>query len=249
MKKQIIFSFLICIVLMNNAKAQWSLSGNSGTNPPTSFIGTIDNKDIVFKTFNSERMRILSLNGNIGIGTLTPGHKLQIDNGNLLIRGTNNFSANNDQAILYIGDDKNYIKSVRGKGMVLGTYCWNSPYYVDVININHCGNVGIGTANPGNCKLAVEGTIGAREVRVLTGPFPDFVFADGYKLLTLNEIEMFIKQNKHLPDIPSALDIETSGGVPLGEMQLKLLQKIEEQMLYIIDLQKQIDEMKILLNN
>ena len=62
------------------------------------------------------------------------------------------------------------------------------------------------------------------------------------------ELEDFIKRNKHLPGIPSANEIENNDGFEVGAMQQKLLEKIEEQSLYIINLQKQIDELKKLVN-
>lgn len=71
----------------------------------------------------------------------------------------------------------------------------------------------------------------------------DFVFDDDYNLPSLNEVENFINENNHLPDIPSAEDVEENG-VSVGEMQAKLLQKIEELMLYVIEQQKEIEMLK-----
>jgi len=75
------------------------------------------------------------------------------------------------------------------------------------------------------------------------GSWPDYVFAPDYRLRPLLELEQFIQQNKHLPEIPSAQEIEENG-IDLGAMQSKLLLKIEELTLYILDLQKQIDELR-----
>jgi hypothetical protein len=105
------------------------------------------------------------------------------------------------------------------------------------------GNVGIGTTDPGNYKLAVEGTIGAREVTVTADSWSDFVFKDDYKLQSLNEVESFIKENKHLPDIPSEEEVKENG-VSLGEMDAKLLQKIEELMLYVIRINKKVESLE-----
>jgi hypothetical protein len=107
------------------------------------------------------------------------------------------------------------------------------------------GNFGIGVTNPQN-KLDVNGTIHAREVKVdLTG-WSDFVFHPSYQLKPLTEVEQFIKTNGHLQDIPSAAEVEQNG-VNVGEMQTKLLQKVEELTLYVIEKDKEISEQKKIL--
>ncbi|WP_420318810.1 hypothetical protein [Ekhidna sp.] len=99
------------------------------------------------------------------------------------------------------------------------------------------GNVGIGTTNPDE-KLTVKGTVHAEEVKVdLSVPGPDYVFEPTYNLRTLEETEAYIQSNKHLPEIPSAKEMEASG-VQLGEMNMLLLKKIEELTLYVIELKK-----------
>ncbi len=98
------------------------------------------------------------------------------------------------------------------------------------------GNVGIGTSSPSN-ELDVRGTIRAEEVIVQTG-WSDFVFEDDYQLRTLDEVAGFIAENGHLPEIPSAKEV-AANGVTLGQMNAKLLQKLEEMTLYLLDLQDQ----------
>ncbi|KRB56701.1 tail fiber protein [Flavobacterium sp. Root186] len=106
------------------------------------------------------------------------------------------------------------------------------------------GNVGIGTANPDE-KLTVKGKIHTQEVRVdMTGPLvPDYVFENDYKLKTLQEVEDYIKEKKHLPEIPSAKEIEKNG-LMLAEMNMALLKKIEEMTLYMIEMKKENEEIK-----
>jgi len=110
------------------------------------------------------------------------------------------------------------------------------------LNILSNGFVGIGSLNP-DAILTVNGTIHATEVKVdLTVP-ADYVFKSDYKLMPLNDVEKFVKINSHLPEIPSAEEI-TKDGLKMGEMQNKLLQKVEELTLYVIEQQKEIDLLK-----
>ncbi|WP_369014643.1 hypothetical protein [Flavobacterium anhuiense] len=100
-------------------------------------------------------------------------------------------------------------------------------------------NVGIGTANP-TSKLTVAGNIASREVKVTVDAGADFVFEKNYDLPSLESVDKFIKENKHLPEIASAEEMKKDG-VNLSEMNIKLLQKIEEMTLYMIEMKKQND--------
>ena len=115
--------------------------------------------------------------------------------------------------------------------------------YLQVDSISYVGKVSINTtSNPGNYELIVNGEIRAKEVIVETG-WADYVFENGYNLKSIQEVESFIKENKHLPDIPSANEVEANG-VDLGEMNMLLLKKVEELTLYIINQQKEIEALK-----
>ncbi|MEC5145109.1 hypothetical protein [Chitinophaga sp. 212800010-3] len=106
------------------------------------------------------------------------------------------------------------------------------------------GNFGIGTVKPGSYKLAVEGLLGARKIRVTQqSTWADFVFHPNYQLPALAEVENYIRQNGHLPEIPSAAEVKENG-VDVGEMNKLLLQKVEELTLYLIRQQKEINELK-----
>ena len=111
------------------------------------------------------------------------------------------------------------------------------PFY-EAARITYRGAMAIGTTNPGSYMLAVEGKIGAREIVVTeVNPFPDYVFESDYKLPSLKDIETHIKTNRHLPEIPSAAEV-AENGMLLGELQVKLLKKIEELTLYTIRQEK-----------
>lgn len=105
------------------------------------------------------------------------------------------------------------------------------------------GNIGIGTNDP-KYKLDVCGTIRAKEVKVnLNGTCPDYVFEPNYELMSFEELREYLENNKHLPGIPSASETKENG-INLSEMNMMLLQKVEELTLYILDLEKRINELE-----
>ena len=99
------------------------------------------------------------------------------------------------------------------------------------------GNVGIGTANP-TYKLSVNGNVRSKEV-VVESAWADYVFEKDYQLTSLKETEEFILANKHLPGIPSAKEIQENG-LALGDVQKKMMGKIEELTLHLIALEKEL---------
>ncbi|MEI9945509.1 MAG: carbohydrate-binding protein [Chitinophagaceae bacterium] len=111
----------------------------------------------------------------------------------------------------------------------------NTIYY-------NTANVGIGVTNPAY-KLTVGGTIGARKVKVTSETWADYVFEKNYKLPTLAEVEKYIEEHKHLPEIPSAKEVEKNG-VDVGDNQVLLLKKIEELTLYLIEQNKKIEKLQ-----
>jgi len=107
------------------------------------------------------------------------------------------------------------------------------------------GNVGIGLGEdlPNDGRLVVNGKIVSSEIRVTASP-SDFVFAKNYRLRPLEEVDRYVKKHSHLPEIPSAKAQIASGGVELGVMQSKMLQKIEEITLYLIEVKKENEALK-----
>ncbi len=182
-----------------------------------------------------EAIRVNSV-GEVGIGTTSPGAKLHLN-------GTGGFdsgyiiSNSHDQVNGYFNYDTN-------NSPYLITYAGTGAAEVELqsdgdVILAQAGNVGIGTAAPGN-KLEVNGTIRSKEVIVEATGWPDYVFGPEYELLTLEEIEAHIKSKGHLPEVPSAKEVEEEGQ-HLGEMQQLLLKKIEELTLHVIELKKQND--------
>jgi len=113
-----------------------------------------------------------------------------------------------------------------------------------LVHYDHNGNVGIGTTDTHGYQLAVNGTIHSKEVLVDLNNWPDYVFKKDYALMPLSEIKNYIDQNYHLPEIPSAVEVEKDG-INLGEMNKVLLKKVEELTLYLIEKDKQINDLKI----
>ena len=98
-----------------------------------------------------------------------------------------------------------------------------------------------------NFKVDANGNVWARHFTVLTSAIPDYVFAKEYRLMSLLELEKYINSNHHLPGIPSASEYQIANGVDVGELQMKLLEKVEELTLHIIALNKQVQQQQALI--
>jgi hypothetical protein len=198
--------------------------------------------------------------GNVGIGTTTPDFKLTVAS-TFTQSNTNThllkLSGQNPVMTFSNGTgDFGYIKAWTFQpyapftnGLVIGSTpgqpIFLSTNYGATMTIANNNNVGIGTTNPTH-KLSVNGTIQSKEVIVESG-WADYVFDKDYKLPSLTEVEKFIEQHKHLPNIPSAKEIEEKG-LHLGDMQRKMMEKIEELMLYILGQDKTIRQLQEQLN-
>lgn len=127
---------------------------------------------------------------------------------------------------------------------VVGAQSWVSAIYKPYFIVLADGRVAIGTEHAGDEKLSVKGKIRAQEIKVEADNWPDYVFKAGYKLPTLQEIEKGIRDTGHLPGIPSAKEVKSSG-IDLGEMNARLLQKIEELTLHLIAQDKRLQEQEL----
>lgn len=186
--------------------------------------------------------------GNVGLGTTTPTQKLDI-RGNIYLRNMANLVGAGTSISFSSYDDTHlgpkiysYLDYANGTSsisrLILSSY--SGGYYNELTLIG--GRVGIGTMNPAD-KLSVNGKIRCHEIKAETANWPDYVFAETYKLPSLKETENYIKENGHLADIPSAADIEKNGQ-NLGEMNALLLKKIEELTLHLIEKDNQLSEQK-----
>ncbi|MGW9686770.1 hypothetical protein [Flagellimonas sp. 2504JD1-5] len=173
-------------------------------------------------------------NGNVGIGTTGPSGKLHVfNNGN-----KNGLIVENSSPSM-----TNYGLTVNNTSTTNGHLLRLRSSAIDRVIVHGNGNVGIGTSNPGTWKLAVKGKIRAEEIKVETG-WADYVFKEDYDLPTLEEVERHIKEKGHLINIPSAKEVEENG-ILLGEMDKLLLEKIEELTLYVIEIKKEQEMLKL----
>lgn len=132
------------------------------------------------------------------------------------------------------GPARNYITALNPYINTNGSTSGGNAYYLGSANNFFLSNVGIGTTNPDKA-LTVNGTIRATEILVDSNvPHPDYVFDEDYDLATLKDVKTYINKNHHLPEIPSAAQVAKEG-INLGEMNAKLLKKIEELTLYLIE--------------
>ena len=260
MKRTTFFAilFLAAYVSLQAQSSTWNTLGNSFPffNQNTYFLGTTTEYPLLFRTNNEDRMYI-STTGNVGIGTNIPQQMLHVVNGNILISRTSHRAPGSTNGSLFFGDTTSTlnpagewgIEYVNNENEGYGLNFWK-PWTSSHVGVNNClflndnGNIGIGTNNP-QAKLAVNGEILAKSVRVNTGStyWPDYVFGNDYNLMSLRELEQYVNAHKHLPGIPSAQEVEEQGNVDLGAMNALLLEKVEELTRYVIDLQNQIDEL------
>lgn len=197
----------------------------------------------------------VSESGKIGINTESPIAELDV-------AGNARFNSYGEYTFLTLGKQANdqiivdnSTQKYFGGGYFFRVHNDNATnQYVDAMIIDENGNIGIGVNAP-QSKLDVAGKssfrdnmkvnakIEAKEIRVTLTPTADFVFEENYELPKLKDVEKFIKENKHLPEVASAKVMEKEG-VNVGEFQIKLLQKIEELTLYVIDQQKKIETLE-----
>ncbi|NII83265.1 MULTISPECIES: TMF family protein [unclassified Pedobacter] len=154
----------------------------------------------------------------------------------------------------FYGVTNSSINFYRGSSQFGGFITFSTNNNTEQLRIDGSGNVGIGTISPRE-RLSVNGNIRSREIKVEATNWPDYVFEKKYILPTLNETKRYIEKYGHLPDMPSA-DVVAKEGQNLGEIQAKLLKKVEELTLHLIRLEesntkqkKRIDEQDKIINN
>lgn len=238
MKKAIIFLSILC-GLNASAQSSWSLTGNSGTNASTNFLGTTDNQDLIIKTNNTSRIKIdnqgkINFNGGFDGWNFNPDYLFE--GKTVFITGETDTS---DFLIYNNPGDYRYFRVDSQNNNIF-------------LQEDSGGKVMIGTSSLATCsdcneyKLFVKDGIRTEKVKVdiaASNGWADYVFAKDYKLMPLKELDQFISTNGHLPEVPTTEEA-IKNGIELKEMNILLLKKIEELTLYTIEQQKRIEALE-----
>jgi hypothetical protein len=246
------------VQLTQPERDDWTMGGNSGTDPALHYLGTNDAADLVLKSNGQERLRLggdgtIKLFGNaMDIGPVFRDEDGTLRGGTLL--PPLEAQCRNDLAYFpfWQTQGNTFANVCPDQLPLLGTLGKRPLILVtdgeERMRIGTTGKVGIGTNPPGGpmngYRLFVEDGIVTRDVLVKTGAWPDYVFAEGYRLMPLEDLRKFIKRNHHLPGIPSAAALEEQGGVALGDMQRNLVRTVEEQALYILELEDKLQRLE-----
>lgn len=243
-----IFVLSIALFSVSFLQAQWTTAGNVthtnnyigiGTASPSSPIHfeRNENGSTILQITNSDPGA--SARAGLSIGTGTSGSHFHMFRTSTGYTGVSTW-----QNAGILSTDSGVLN-----GMVLRTSTGNIRFQpggtTDKIVFTENGNVGIGILNiPAGYKLAVDGKIIAEELKVqLSGDWPDYVFQSDYQLASLEEVEAHIQTNGHLPNIPSATEVEENG-IAVGDMQRRMMEKIEELTLHLIEQNKQIKSLQ-----
>lgn len=222
--------------------------------------------DLKFRTMNGggvTSQMLFTGDGNLGIGTNNPRGKLDVNgetltetlkigkSANLGTRNSSGYGTINRITIVpykHTGQWDFFVRDIEH-------YAYFDIKYSgrELLSIKHNTGIGILNTDPkypldvnGDIRgknIHVGGTLKAKEVKIEINAGADFVFEPNYNLPSLSEVESFIKDNKHLPDIPSEKQMQKDG-LSVSDIQIKLLQKIEELTLYIIEQDKKIEKLE-----
>jgi hypothetical protein len=213
-------------------------------------MGTVSSNNTgkaIIRVNGGDRLTVAP-DGNVGIANNTPVSQLHI------LGGTDAGLTSNNNGYLMLGTAASGNLILDNNEILARNGVAGSDLFIqnDGGNVILCGaeqgGVGIGVTSgasiPAGYLLAVDGKVLTEEVRVeLSGDWPDYVFANDYQLTPFDKLRNYIAVNKHLPNIPAAAEVEKNG-FELGDMQKRMVEKIEELTLYVLQLESDMKEMK-----
>lgn len=226
-----------------NVAIQGPLSGHTAPFYPVRYLSD-ENSDGLDDTehFFIDKYGGGFFRGNIGLGTTNPMDKIHIDGVDAGVRIGGSIRSRMN---LYTGNQNGWqieVSDANGNQFAGDLGFTESGVAAGRLVLKKGGNIGIGLLDPTE-RLSVNGNVRAKKVIVTQAGWPDYVFDTSYSLRSLSEVEAFIAKNKHLPDMPSARDVEEKG-ISVGDNQALLLKKIEELTLYLIELKKENTDLK-----
>ncbi len=204
-------------------------------------------REEVFTVWRNGTTIIATPNAPDALTALTPE-----DGGLLTVKGKTVSAQLAAQQAFYVGTPPSIGFSTTAAGITTtSTLTAKNELVVGVgtpppFHVNSTGRLSIGGGNTGahtDYHLSVNGKIVAKEIIVTIKDWPDYVFDENYALMSLNDLESFVKTNKHLPSIPRATDVKNNG-ISVGDMNELLLKKIEELTLYVIQLKKEMKQLQ-----
>lgn len=257
MKKQCL-SFLAAGVLFFSTpfhvQAQWGIAGENNTAPLTTggkvgigIASPLDRLDVNATGENAyiKVGRFSTPTNPFGSAGYKIGNTVVMSISHYAGYGAGSLNIDNGTGMINMTGSHINFGGLPGTGLLTGKYNFNGKVWTHYLVVGNYSNAGAPNPMdlPDGYRMAVDGKIICEEVKIqMSQDWPDYVFSNNYKLKSLNEVEQYIEENKHLPDVPSASEIEKSG-LEMGEMSRIQMQKIEELTLYMIELKKQNEQL------
>ena len=206
-------------------------------------FGQVNQSSITGGTFSTQM--IIDNNGKVGIGTTSPSDLMHLKGNDPSVRLENVGGSGNTASDFIIASANGFGRLISDKGLAIfinanDDESGNSPdNYFSILSRAGSFNSPVEEL----FRVNKDGVASTRAMKVTMGTFPDYVFEKDYCLKNLRELEEYICINKHLPGIPTAEDVKKDG-LDIGTMDAKLLEKVEELTLYIIELNKKYEVLK-----
>ena len=209
----------------------------------------MNNVDFILMTNHTERMR-LTTGGKVGIGVMDPTDQLEVHttlerSGITLVNDRTDDNAHTEIRFNKGGQERWSLGCDLAGNGGQDFFLWDALNTRTPLRVDGDGRVGIGNVdltsmNSSLYKLYVEGGVICRDVKVTIDQFQDLVFAKEYELMSMKDLRAYLSAHGHLPTMPTGSTVEAEGGMEVGDMQMRLLRTVEEQALYILQLEERL---------